>query len=233
MKLKNKTVLITGASSGLGFETAKLLVKKGAKVIVLGKDESRVEQARKDLNSSLVSTIVCDIRSSDQVNKTVGKIKKLDVLINSAGIIAYCPLEKHDPQNIKDIIDTNLLGTIYITKSILRLMKKNNNGTIVNISSTSGLPSGGHANESIYMASKYGVTGFTEGLKKEIGEEKKNIRIIGFYPGGMKTELFAKSGLDKDISNFMNPKEIAEIIVFMLERPESIKMDHVVVNRNK
>lgn len=233
MKLKNKTVLITGASSGLGYETAKLLTKRGAKVIILGKDKKRVEKARRDLKSASVSTIICDVRYSEQVEKTVGKIKKLDVLINSAGIIAYSPLEKHDPNNIKDVIDTNLLGTIYITRSVLQIMRKSNTGVIVNISSTSGLPSGGHANESVYMASKYGVTGFTEGLKKEISEEKKNIRIIGFYPGGMKTELFAKSGLDKDISNFMDPKEIAKIIVFMLERPESIKMDHILVNRNK
>lgn len=233
MKLKNKTILITGANSGLGLEIAKLLVEKGERVIILGKDKVGVETACKSLNSTLASIMVCDIRSSDQVEKTVGKIKKLDILINCAGIIAYYPLEKHAPQNIKDVIDTNLLGTIYVTKSVLSLMKKNNCGTIINISSTSGLPSGGHANESVYMASKYGVTGFTEGLKKEISDEKKNIRIIGFYPGGMKTQLFAKSGLDKDISSFMDPKEIAKIIVFLLERPDTIKIDHVVVNRNK
>ncbi len=233
MKLKNKTALITGGNSGLGFQTAKLLVKKGVKVIILGRDKNRVEKACKDLDSTLVSSIVCDVKNSNQVEKAIETIKQLDILINSAGIIAYHPLEKHGLKNIKDIINTNLLGTIYITRSIIKLMKRDNCGTIVNVSSTSGLPSGGHANESIYMASKYGVTGFTDGLKKEISDEKKNIRIIGFYPGGMNTELFAKSGLDKDTSNFMDPKEIAKIVIFLLEQQESIKIDHVVVNRNK
>jgi len=125
------------------------------------------------------------------------------------------------------------LGTIYMTRSVLQLMKNENYGTIINVSSTSGLPTGGHAGESVYMASKYGVAGFTEGLKKEISEEKRNIRILGFYPGGMNTGFFAKSGQEKDTSGFMDPKEIAEIIVFMLERSDSIKMDHVEVNRNK
>jgi len=233
MNLKNKTILITGGNSGLGFEIAKILLEKGSKIIILGKDKTRTKDALQKLNSNSVSTIVCDLRNLSEIEKAAKKIKKLDVLVNCAGIIAYQPLEKHDSQNIKDILDTNLLGTVYMTRSILPLMKKNNSGTIMNISSTSGLPTGGHAYESVYMASKYGVAGFTEGLKKEISEEKKKIRILGFYPGGMKTELFAKSGLKKDTSSFMDPKEIAKIVVFILERPESIKMDHVVVNRNK
>jgi len=233
MNLKNKTVLITGGNSGLGFETAKELVKKQSKVIILGKDKQKVEKAKKLLNSPLVSTLVCDLRDQKQIEAVVKNIKDIDVLINCAGIIAYHPLEKHDVQNIKDVIDTNLLGTVFMTRAILPIMKKKNKGTIVNIASASGLMTGGHPNESVYMASKFGVSGFTEGLKKEIDALKKNIRVLGFYPGGMQTELFSKSGMNKDISNFMPPAEVAKVVVFMLERPDSVKMDHVVVNRNK
>lgn len=233
MNLTNKKALITGGNSGLGFEIVKELVKKVCQVIILGRDKQRVEKAKEKLNSSLVSTIVCDLRDNNQIEIAAKKIKNIDILINCAGVVAYQPLEIHDPQNIRDIIETNLLGTIYMTRAILPKMKKKNSGTIVNISSTSGLMTGGHPHECVYMASKYGVTGFTEALKKEINEEKKNIKILGFYPGGMQTPLFAKSGLDKDTSSFMDPTEIAKIIVFILERPDSLKMDHVVVNRNK
>ena len=233
MKIKNKIVLITGGNSGLGFEIAKELVKNKCKVIILGKDEKKVKKAKKKLKSSLVSTLTCNLRNFSQIEQAAKKIKDIDILINCAGIIAYQPLEIHDPQNIKDIIGVNLLGTIYMTRAILPKMKKKNSGTIVNISSTSGLMTGGHPDESVYMASKFGVSGFTEGLKKEVNALKKNIRVLGFYPGGMQTKLFAKSGMDKDISGFMPPTEIAKIIIFMLERPCSIKMDHVVVNRNK
>ncbi len=233
MKLKSKTILVTGGNSGLGFEISELLVSKKANVIMLSKDKKKLENAKKELNSKNVSTIACDIRDNNQVETSLEKVKDLDILINCAGVINYQPLEKVDSQNIKNIIDTNLLGTIYVTRQLLPIFKKKNSGTIVNISSTSGLLTGGHPNECVYIASKFGVTGFTHALKKELEDEKANIRLLGFYPGGMNTPLFKKAGLVKDTDSFMDPKEIAEIIIFMLERPDSIKMDHVVVNRNK
>lgn len=233
MNLKNKIALITGGNSGLGFEIAKELLKRNCKVIILGKDKHKVEKAKKKLGSPLVCCLVCDLRDYNQIKNAAKSINEVDILINCAGIIAYQSLEKQDPQNIRDIIEINLLGTIYMTRVILPKMKKKNSGVIVNVSSTSGLMTGGHPYESVYIASKFGVTGFTEALKKEIDEEKKNIKIIGLYPGGMNTELFSKAGLKKDTSKFMDPGEIAKIIVFILERPDSIKMDHVVVNRNK
>jgi len=216
MKLEGKTAIVTGGNSGLGLQIVNELKEKGCEVITVGKTDS---------------DLTCDLRDYEQIKAL--KIDKADVLINCAGIIAYQPLESHDPQNIKDVIDTNLLGVIYMTQLVLPKMIKQNSGIILNVSSTSGLMTGGHAGESVYMASKYGVSGFTEGLKKEMEAEKRNIKVIGFYPGGMKTELFSKSGQDKDTSNFMDPKEIAKIIVFVLERPDSINIDHLVVNRNK
>ncbi|MBU0618647.1 SDR family oxidoreductase [Patescibacteria group bacterium] len=233
MNLKNKTALVTGGNSGLGFEIVKQLVKNKCKVIILGKDGKKVKAAKKKLKSSLVSTLTCNLQDFSQIEQAVKKTKNIDILINCAGIIAYQPLEIHDPQNIKDIVEVNLLGTIYMTRAILPKMKKKNSGTIINISSTSGLMTGGHPNESVYIASKHGVTGFTHALKKEIDAEKSNINILGFYPGGMNTRLFSKSGLDQDTSKFMDPAEIAKIIIFILERPDSIKMDHVLVNRDK
>lgn len=233
MKLKNKVALITGGTSGLGFEIAKQLIGKGAEVIILGRSEKNVKGARTKLNSKFVSTLVCDLRKYDQIKDALKKIERLDILINCAGIIAYQPLDLHDPKNIKDIIDANLLGTIYATRELLPVFKKQNSGTILNVSSTSGLMTGGHPQQCAYIASKFGVSGFTEALKKEINDEKLNVRVLGFYPGGMNTKLFAKAGMDKDTAKFMDPVEIAEIITFMLERSESIKMDHVVVNRNK
>jgi short-subunit dehydrogenase len=218
MELKNKTVIVTGGSSGLGLQIVKELKKKKCRVIVVGKTNS---------------DLICDLRDYKQIEALEKKIDKVDILINCAGIIAYQLTEKHDPKNIEDIIKTNLLGTIYMTQMVLPKMISQNSGTILNVSSTSGLMTGGHSGESVYMASKYGVSGFTEGLKKEMEAEKRNIKVIGFYPGGMNTELFAKSGQNKDTSAFMDPNEIAKIIVFLLERPDSINIDHIIINRNK
>ena len=218
VELENKIVIVTGGNSGLGLQIVKELAKKKCRVVTVGKTGS---------------DLICDLRDYSQIKALEEKIDKVDILINCAGIIAYQPLESHDPKNIEDVIKTNLLGTIYMTQMVLPKMIRQNLGIIMNISSTSGLMTGGHAGESVYMASKYGVSGFTEGLKKEMEAEKRNIKVIGFYPGGMNTKLFSKSGQNKDTSAFMNPSEIAKIIVFLLERPNSINIDHIVVNRNK
>jgi short-subunit dehydrogenase len=228
-----KKVLITGGNAGLDLEVTKLLLNKDYEVSILSKDKKKLESVQKELDSKKLSHIQCDLRNYDEIKNAVSKIDDIDILINCAGIIAYKKLEEHNPQNIKDIIDTNLLGTILITREILPKFKKQNSGVIMNVSSTSGLMTGGHAKESAYIASKFGVTGFTEALRKEMQEEKKNIKVLGFYPGGMNTNFFTKAGLDKDTSKYMDPTEVAEIIVFMLERPNSLNMDHVVVNRNK
>lgn len=233
MNLKNKVVLITGATSGLGLALAQQLAKEKCQLVLLGRDRKKLNQLKSKLGSFKVNLLVCDLKDQRQIKTAVKKLDRVDVLINCAGIIAYQALEKHDWQNIKDIISTNLLGTIFLTQAVLPKMKKQNSGTILNVSSTSGLMTGGHPYESVYIASKFGVTGFTEALKKEIREEKKNIKVIGFYPGGMKTKLYAKAGLKKDIAKFMDPDKVAKIVVFMLRQPDSLVMDNVVVNRNK
>jgi len=158
MQLKNKTALVTGGNSGLGLEITKLLLKNGAKVYVLGRDTGKLQTLKLNIKSKNLNTIKCDLRNYQEIKQTLKKIKKLDVLINNAGIISYRLLEKHDPRNIKDIIDTNLLGTIYITRELLPIFKKQNSGTIINVASTSGLMTGGHTQESVYMASKFGIS---------------------------------------------------------------------------
>lgn len=233
MELTNKRVLITGGNSGLGYEIAKELIKAKSRVIILGKDDLKVDMAKKDLDSDLITSVVCDLKSQSEIEKTIKEIGDIDILINCAGVIAYSPLVVHKPDSIKNIIETNLLGTIFTTQAVLPSMIKNNRGIVLNVSSTTGLPTGGNPNESVYAASKFGVSGFTESLKKDIDEQKLNIKILGLYPGGMNTQLFSKSGSDKDTSKFMDPGEIAKIVIFILERPDSIKMDHVVINRNK
>ncbi|MCA9382633.1 SDR family NAD(P)-dependent oxidoreductase [Candidatus Dojkabacteria bacterium] len=226
-------ILITGGNSGLGFEITNLLVQAGHEVIILGKDKKKLDLAKKQIDSDKLSTIECDLRDPVDIDTKLSRIEHLDILINNAGIISYKKLEEETDENIKDIVNTNLLGTIFVTKKLLPVFEKQNSGIIMNISSTSGLITGGHSEETIYVASKFGITGFTETLKKEMKEQKLNIRVLGFYPGGMNTDLFAKAGLDKDTTKFMDPKEIAKIVVFILERPEEINMDHVVINRNK
>jgi short-subunit dehydrogenase len=200
-------------------------------VIILGKDEKNVQSALDELKNENASSVICDLRNSKDIENTSENLKNVDILINCAGIIGYYNLEDHPKEDIQAQIEVNLLGTIYMTQAILPTMKKQNSGTIINVSSTTGLH--GKPQESVYAASKFGVRGFTEALQEELKEQESAVRVLGFYPGGMNTKLFVKGGVDKDTSSFMDPEEIARIVVFMLEHPDSIKMDQVVVNRNK
>ena len=108
-------------------------------------------------------------------------------------------------------------------------MLKKNNGFIINVSSTYGLS--GRKNGSVYAASKFAVRGFTESLELDL--QKTNIKVAGFYPGGMKTKLFTNAQMEKDIKHYIEPIKVAEVIVFMLERDDSMIVDQVEVERRK
>ena len=118
---------------------------------------------------------------------------------------------------------------IYTTKAVLPEMLKQKDGYIINVSSTSGLK--GRAGQSVYASSKYGVTGFTESLQEDL--KSTNVKVAGFYPGGMNTKLFEKAGDLKDNEDWMDTGKVAEILIFMLERDDTMVMDHVVLNKRQ
>lgn len=227
MNLKNKNVLITGATDGLGFSIAKGLIKKGCKVYGVGRNEERIQKAKRKLNSPNFSLYSCDVSDYKQITEVVKKIGKVDILINNAGVWLEGKLQDFSKDEISETIDINLKGVIYSTKAILPQMLKQNDGYIINISSTSGLT--GRSSQSVYVASKFGVTGFTKSLQEDLKET--NIKIAGFYPGGMSTKLFEKAGTPKNNKDWMDTDKVAEILLFMLERDDTMIMDHVVINK--
>ncbi len=227
MKLKGKKILITGASSGLGFSLAKLLVSKGCKVYGIGRSESGVKQAKKALNKKSFICEVCDVTDAKQVEQLVGKVGVVDVLINNAGVWLEGLLQDNPAEDISRTIDVNLKGVIYMTKQMLPLMVRRNNGIIVNVSSTSGTSP--KISQSVYVASKWGVTGFTKSLQMDLKDT--NIKVVGFYPGGMRTKMFAKAGNPKENQDWMDTDTVAEIVVSILEQDDSMVSDHVVLNK--
>lgn len=227
MNLLGKRVLITGGTSGLGLALAKLLTSEGARVWGCGHSQESVTEARSMLPISTYSAVVCDVLDYDALKKLVESIGQVDVLINSAGIFLDGLVEDNDVSRISSVIDTNLKGVIYATHAVLKGMKERNEGIIVNVSSTAGLK--GKPNQAVYAASKYGVTGFTESLKIDLKGTK--VDVLGFYPSKMNTNLMKHSGVNKDTSQWMDPKDVAEVILFMLKRPASMRMDKVVVKR--
>jgi len=187
-----KTILITGGSDGLGKALAEKLAPDN-KVIILARNEAVLHKVAQATDCDYR---VCDVRDAPQVAATFEKIAeehgKIDVLVNNAGVIINGELVDTSDEDITNVITTNTLGSIYVAKAALRRMKQQQSGLIINVVSQSGLNA--KAGRSIYNASKWALTGFTKALQEEAAAY--NVRVTGFYPGTIKTDLFAKAGLE-------------------------------------
>jgi NADP-dependent 3-hydroxy acid dehydrogenase YdfG len=229
MELKNKVVLITGGNNGLGLSTAKALLKEGAVVHTVSRDEQKQNEVRVELNDVNFYTHKGDITNYKEVESVVSEIGNIDILINNAGVWIEGVVNINSPEEISRAIDVNTKGVIFTVKAVLPQMLKKDDGYIFNISSTSGLKA--RANESVYVASKMAVTGFTDSLKEDL--KQTNIKVAGFYPGGMSTEFFKKGGSPKDNAGWMDTDKVAGVIVTILKLDDSMIMDHVVLSRRK
>lgn len=231
MKLLNKVTIVTGASDGLGKQIAMKLAKEGVSLALVARDSKKLKaviQEVKKLGSPKACSYQCDIRHLDQIKSTVNKIisdfGKIDILINCAGIWQKLnALEDISEETVNDVIQTNLTGLIQITRLVLPHLKKQKESAMINISSRSGVTVQEH--QSVYTASKWGVTGFTEELKIEL--KGTGVRVAGIYQGGVNTEMFRKSGEKFNQDYFIKPEDLAEVIVYMLSRPPQIWLHDV------
>jgi NADP-dependent 3-hydroxy acid dehydrogenase YdfG len=222
--------MITGASDGIGRSIALALSKTpNCKLVLLGRNKQRlaeVQQACKT-NGALAETHAFDLNDNVTREQTVSKIlgqNQIDVLINNAGIWHLKgDLTTLSGATIQQVIDTNLTSQILLTKQVLPQIRNRQNSAIVNVSSTSGLSA--KAGQSVYSASKWGMRGFTEVLREDT--EGDAVKVSGVYQGGTNTGLFAKAGEGFSTAGFINPNDLADVIVFMLTRPESIWIDEV------
>lgn len=227
MKLQEKTILITGGTSGLGYAIAKKALEKEAIVYITGRNKDKLEKALSELQSEKLHTLHIDVRDYEALENAIKQIGEIDILINNAGVWLEGTLETNSKEQIDTTIDTNVKGVIYTTRAVLPQMLDRNEGFIVNISSSSGLK--GRGNQSVYVASKYAVTGFTKSLQIDL--EGTNVKVAGFYPGGINTNLFAQAGFPKPIDDWMSADDVAEIIIFMLERNNTMLLHHVELSK--
>lgn len=189
----NKTIVITGGSDGLG-KTLTETFSKENNVIIIATNEEKMNLVSKENNCSYK---VCDVSNYEKVEKAISEIieeyKKIDVLINNAGLWIQEELDTNDSDRIKSVIEVNLLGTINVSKAVIPSMKANKDGLIININSQAGINH--KAERVVYNASKWGVTGFSKSLQDEVA--KYGIRVTDVMPGMMKTEMFSKMNIEK------------------------------------
>lgn len=220
--LKDKVVLITGASKGIGFADAKLFLKQSAKVAFCGLLKNEVEIAKKELEKhGEVFAKTVDVRNEKEVRKfqkeVLSHYGRVDILVNNAGILPRRGnFSKNKFSQISDSIDTNLKGTLFMTRAVLGCMLAEKSGVIINMSSAAGLV--GYSEMAIYCATKFGIRGFSEALNEELSD--KGIKIYVICPGAVKTDLNAKFTGEKAIG--ISPEEVAELVVnIAATRPES------------
>ncbi len=181
-----KTVLITGASSGLGKETAKLFQEKGWNVIATMRSPEKEKELLELKNVLILSLDVTNLESiKAAVEKGVQKFGNIDLLVNNAGYGLMGVFEASTNTQIQKQYDVNVFGVMNVTKSVLPVMRKNQSGTIINISSFGGVTAGQFA--SLYNSSKFALEGFSEALSHELAFLNIAVKII--EPGSVQTNF--------------------------------------------
>ncbi|MFC1975373.1 SDR family NAD(P)-dependent oxidoreductase [Chloroflexota bacterium] len=224
MDIKNKTVVITGASKGLGRETAIHLSQKNANVILIARTKSSLRQVQDEIealtgNSPLI--IKGDISSEKDVDRMAAMIKekfeRVDVLINNAGFGIYRVSEDISNQEMRRHFEVNFFGAYYCIKTLLPLIKQSDSGYILNIGSLFSQIA--LAENSIYAATKFALAGFTEGLRREL--KPLGIGVGLFLPGSMKTsfqENKGESALKSPEAMMLDPQKVALTLEKMICR---------------
>jgi len=216
VNIKNSTFLITGGSLGIGKATAKMLVEKGGKVAITGRNKARLEKTAKEIG---VFPIHADVANLEDVKKTyelfLKEFDKLDCLINNAGIGAgWNEVTELRLEDFQKVYSVNVFGAAMMTKEATILFKKQNYGNIINIASTAATK--GYANGTVYSSSKFALRGMTECWRTEL--RKYNVRVILINPSEVKTAFGDPDGREKEeVPNKLRGLEIAHSIVTALE----------------
>lgn len=215
MNLNTAKVIITGGSTGIGYETAKQLISKGAKVVICSRNKSEIENAAQEIGAI---GLQADISNEEDVKalfkQANEKLGGLNVLINNAGIGYLAPLIETSEADFSRIWETNVKGAFLVGKEAANYFIAQNEGNIVNISSTAGQK--GFATGTAYCASKFAVSAMTECWRAEL--RKNNIRVMQVNPSEVVTPFGTKLGYEaQNVDSKLKPSEIAHTIVSMLE----------------
>ena len=240
--LRGKTVFITGASSGIGRATAKAFAQQGARLLLCARRIDRLTDLARELATldpePDVFNFRVDVQDPLAVNETIANLPKdwrnIDVLVNNAGLSrGLTKLFEDDPQNWEEMIDTNVKGLLYVTRSVVPGMLERGKGHVINLGSTAGHQT--YANGAVYCATKAAEKAITEGLRIDlIGTP---VRVTSVDPGMVETEFSQvrfrgdAERAAKVYSNItpLQPEDVAETIVWAATRPAHVAIHTVVM----
>jgi NAD(P)-dependent dehydrogenase (short-subunit alcohol dehydrogenase family) len=221
--LSGKVAVVTGGSRGIGFSIAEALLSAGASVVITGRDDSQLEQARKELAGTRgegIFAVRADVRDADDaaeaINAAVERFGGVDILVNNAGVGVFAAVADMDVSQWHDVIETNLSGVFFCCHAAIPRMRERGGGWIINISSLAG--KNAFTSGAAYCASKAGLNAFSEALMQEVRYD--NIRVSYVMPGSVSTG-FARgtspSGPAEDWK--LAPADVAQVVVDLIAHP--------------
>ena len=241
VSIKEQIVVITGASSGIGASCAKMFAQEGAALILVARRRDKLEAVATEIKqaySSKIHLLTLDVRDQDAVNTAFESLpkpwQKVDILVNNAGLSrGLDKLQEGSIQNWEEMIDTNVKGLLYVTRSLLPGMIAQNQGHVINIGSIAGHQA--YPGGNVYCATKAAVRSLSQGLKMDLLGTP--IRVSCVDPGTVETD-FSNVRFRGDTTRAekvyqgidpLTPNDIAEIVVFCATRPANVNMSEVLV----
>ncbi len=233
-----RVVIVTGASSGIGEATARMLAAHGDSVVAVARRGDRLRELAEAIRAAggdarALSGDVTDRGSVDSiVNETIDHYGRIDVLVNNAGVMPLAGVAKAKLDDWEAMVDVNVKGVLFCTHAVLPHMLRSGSGHVVNVSSIAGrrvFPQG-----AVYCGTKFFVHAFSEGLRSELAEQ--NIRVTIIAPGLVKTELQGhvadpeiKARLDALELEWLTSEDVARGIVYALEQPAHVSVNEIVI----
>ncbi|MFY7963589.1 MAG: SDR family NAD(P)-dependent oxidoreductase [Chitinophagaceae bacterium] len=235
----NKIALITGASSGIGLATAKALAENNIDLILCGRNESKLQDLQQELAKKVKTIILCfDVREHQQVALAIDSLpqewKNIDILVNNAGNAhGLSSIQEGDVADWDLMIDSNVKGLLYVSKTVMPLMVERKSGHIVNISSVAGKHT--YQNGAVYCASKKAVEAISEGMRLDLTQH--GIRVTNIAPGAVQTN-FSLVRFKGDVKRAnkvyegfepIQPCDVADAIVYAVNAPKNVTIADIVL----
>jgi NAD(P)-dependent dehydrogenase (short-subunit alcohol dehydrogenase family) len=230
-ELSGRVALITGASSGLGRAFSLALGRSGVSVFLVARREEKLREAVADIVQAggEASYHVADVRNLpglyDLVDVLLSRYKKLDILINNAGLGYRAPLEDLKRSEMAEMIDTDFSAPIHLTQAALPALVRSAPSDIVNISSIAGLQ--GFAGGTVYCAVKHGVVGFSRALAEEL--KPRHVRVTAICAGSIDTEFYDRFPATTDRDRMLRPEDAVGALLYVLTSPPHVMHGEVVL----
>jgi len=228
MKLQGRVAVITGASSGVGYETARLLAREGALVAAAARRRDKLEWLVGEIagDGGRALAIPTDVTDPTQVHRLIDSVSnffgRIDILVNSAGVmLKVAPLEQFSDAEFRTVMETNLHGSFYTSRAVIPQMKRQHSGTIVNIGSRMGKV--GVANIAPFCASKFALAGMSQALAEEL--RPHNIYVTTLSLGMTNTDIHPLNPSETLRRQLMSAHDVAAAVLWICTLPPSLRID--------